>query len=400
MKKEILITVYGMEIGGIERSLINMLENFDYSLYDVDLLIFNHSGEFMNLIPNEVNVLSEIIEYASFRRSILRGFKDKQYAISTIRVLAKIFAFIKAKLYRVKGEIGWYYLQLMLKYSSIFLPKIKKEYDIAISYAWPHDIIAKKVISKEKIAWIHTDYSNLEIDNKIDYKIWSKFNYIISISDDCTKAFIEKYPKLENKIILMENITSPQFIKKMSNEIVDDEIPKDNFFNIVSVGRLSYQKAFDNAIKALKILHEKGYKDIKWYVVGYGGDEALLRDLIKRYNLQDNFILLGKKINPYPYMKACDLYVQPSRYEGKAVTVTEAQILGKPVLITNYATSRSQIKDGYDGIIVDSSIENMADGIERLYKDNDLRILLENNCRNTDYSNSFELNKLYELFND
>lgn len=100
-------------------------------------------------------------------------------------------------------------------------------------------------------------------------------------------------------------------------------------------------------------------------MVGYGGDEEIIRKLIEENNFQESFILLGKKFNPYPYMKKCDLYVQPSRYEGKAVTVGEAQILGKPVMITNYTTAKSQVKEDFDGYICDSTIEG---AIKKLYK--------------------------------
>ena len=96
-------------------------------------------------------------------------------------------------------------------------------------------------------------------------------------------------------------------------------------------------------------------------------------------------------------MKACDLYVQPSRYEGKAVTVTEAQILGKPVMITNYKTAKSQLEDGVDGYIAELSIEGIADGIEKLYNDTELRKQLEENCKNKDYTNKSELEKLYKI---
>ena len=108
--------------------------------------------------------------------------------------------------------------------------------------------------------------------------------------------------------------------------------------------------------------------------------------------------MLGKKINPYPYMKISDLYVQPSRYEGKAVTVGEAQILGKPVIITNYTTARSQVRENIDGYICELSVEGIADGIESLYNDENLRNKLHNNCSITDYRNYLELYKLYKLF--
>ena len=126
-------------------------------------------------------------------------------------------------------------------------------------------------------------------------------------------------------------------------------------------------------------------------------DEEMIRNIRKENNLEDSFILLGKKINPYPYIEACDLYVQPSRYEGKAVTVTEAQILNKPVLITNYPTAKSQVRDKYDGLICELSVEGIANEVENLYKNEKLRMMLDNNCRGIDYSNGYELEKLYKL---
>ncbi|CAG9613765.1 hypothetical protein BACCIP111899_02984 [Bacillus rhizoplanae] len=397
MKKKVLISIYDMEIGGVERSLINMLESFDFNKYDVDLLICNHTGDFMNLIPKQVNVLPEINEYTVFRKSIIQCIREGHYLASSVRILSKLVAGIKVKRKHLKEGSGYIQMQLVSKYASYFLPKHKKKYDVAISYAWPHDIVANRIDANKKIAWIHTDYSTLEIDNKLDLNMWRKFDYIASISDECTNAFLMKYPSLENKIILIENITSPEFIQKMADDIVDFDGEKDRVFNIVSVGRLSYAKGFDSAIKALRTLHDRGFNNMKWYVVGYGSEEEVLRELVVKLNLEDNFVLLGKQINPYPYIKVCDLYVQPSRYEGKAVTVTEAKILGKPILITNYPTASSQLDDGLEGIICDSSIEGLVEGIENLYRDSELRSKLINNLRNRDYSNGYELNKLYKI---
>jgi glycosyltransferase involved in cell wall biosynthesis len=397
MKKNILISVYDMEIGGIERSLINMLESFDYDKYNVDLLICNHTGDFLSLIPDKVYILPQIPKYTVFRKSIIQCLKEGHISIAIIRIISKVLARIKAKLRNLKEGSVYIQMQLVLKYSSYVLPKQKKNYDLAISYAWPHDIVANKVEAAKKIAWIHTDYSELEIDNKIDLAVWNKFDYIASISDACTIAFLNKYPSLQDKIILVENITSPMFIKKMAEDPISLNDRSEESFNIVSVGRLSYVKGFDMAVKALRLLHDKGLTNIKWLVVGYGGYETELKELIAAKNLEDSFILLGKKKNPYPYIKVCDLYVQPSRYEGKAVTVTEAKILGKPILITNYPTASSQIEAEIDGVICELNVEGIAKVIERLYKDSELRKELINNCENTDYSNNYELNKLYQV---
>ncbi|TXK82503.1 glycosyltransferase [Paenibacillus sp. N3.4] len=394
---KILITVYDMEIGGIERSLINMLESFDYDKYEVDLFICNHSGDFLSLIPDRVNLLPQISPYTVFRKSMLDCLKEGHLSALLIRVLSKGVAGMKARLRKLKEGSGYIQMQLVLKYTSYLLPRIEKQYDLAISYAWPHDIVANKVNAVKKMAWIHTDYSELEIDNNIDLSVWHKFDAIASISEACTEAFVKTYPSLQAKIVLIENITSPTFIQHMAEDPLHLNESFAGTFNLVSVGRLSYVKGFDMAVQALRLLHDQGLTHIKWFVVGYGGYEEQLKQLIAENQLEGSFILVGKKMNPYPYIRFCDLYVQPSRYEGKAVTVTEAKILGKPILITKYPTASSQVEDGVDGIICGLSVEGIAEGIERLYRRNELRDSLAKYCGNMNYGNAHELNKIYDI---
>ena len=394
--KEILITSFDMEIGGVERSLISLLNNFDYEQHQIDLLIYSHTGDFMSLLPLEPNLLPENKQYKTFRQGIKEVFLNQYFMLGIARLYANMAAKLYGKKHQFK-ESGIYQMQLIWEKCLPFLAPLKKEYDVAISYLWPHYFVANKVKAKIKIAWIHTDHSTMETNLEMDLKVWSQYDYIISISDEVTKSFLSQYPSLESKIVMIENITSPQFIRMMANE--NDQIPfHSEHFNIVSVGRLCYPKGYDNAVKALRILHDRGYTNLKWYIVGYGGDEPMLRELIAQNGLEDSFILLGKKINPYPYIKACDLYVQPSRYEGKAVTVTEAQILHKPVLITNYETAHSQLKNEFDGYITEKSIEGIADGVEKLYLDAQLREQLVEGCKQSSYGNADELQKLYSLF--
>lgn len=385
--KKVLISSFDLEVGGVERSLISMLNNFDYDNYNVDLMLYSHTGDFMNLLPNQPNLLKENKYYKTFRMSIGEIIKNGKLKIAVGRIVAKI----KARGY------GYKQMQYMWKYTLRYLPKTNNKYDVAISFLWPHYYVAEKVNANLKIAWIHTDYSTIDTDVELDFEMWNKFDYIVAVSEDCKKSFLVKYPELNKKIIVIENITSPDFVKIQAKKKINDFPRNKKDFNILSVGRYCDAKGFDNAIKALKILHDKEYKDIKWYIVGYGSDEELLKKLIIDNNLEESFILLGKKNNPYPYMKACDLYIQPSRYEGKAVTVTEAQILCKPIVITNYPTASSQVNDGFDGHITELSVEGIVNGIERLYKEKTFRHTLERNCSDTNYSNSFGLNKLYKI---
>lgn len=394
--KKVLISSFDMEIGGVERSLISMLDSFDYEKYVVDLMLYKHQGEFLNLIHDKVNLLDEVPQYTTFRKSISETLKDKQYSIGVARILSKINAEIVGKVKKI-SEPGYYQMQLMWKYASPFLPKVNEEYDIAISYLWPHDFIAYKVKAKKKIAWIHTDYSIIEPNRGLDLKIWNKFDHIIAVSEACKNSFLKKYNELENKVAVIENITSPAFIREMAKVEIDNKIVTDDRFKVVTVARLSHAKGIDNAVQALKLLKDRGYKDIAWYVVGYGGDEGMIKELIQNLKLENEFILLGKQTNPYPYMQAADLYVQPSRYEGKAVTVVEAQVLSKPVLITNYTTAKSQVRDGIDGYITKMSAGGIAEGIEKLYRDSTIRKQLIRNCSEIDYYNSDEIKKLYEM---
>lgn len=390
--KNILVASFDMEIGGVERSLVSMLNNFDYQTYSVDLMLYSHTGEFMRLLPEKANLLKENKAYKTFRMPVLEVIKSGNFGLGFSRLLAKFLANKDQS-----SENGYKQMQYMWKYAIPLLPKMDKEYDVAISYLWPHYFVAEKVESKTKIAWIHTDFSTVETDIEMDVKMWSKFDHIVAVSEECKKAFVRKYPALGERVIVIENITTPELIHTLATEGSNNPMINDTRFKMITVARLSYAKGIDTAVKALKILKDRGYDHICWYVVGYGGDEQQIKELIVENNVTDQFILLGKKLNPYPFIKEADLYVQPSRYEGKAVTVVEAQILSKPVLITNYPTANSQVKDGFDGTICELSAKGIADGIEKLYLDSQLREQLANNCTSSIYSNLNELNKLYSL---
>lgn len=166
--------------------------------------------------------------------------------------------------------------------------------------------------------------------------------------------------------------------------------------NLCSVGRFSEAKNFDNVPNICKQLIDNGCK-VKWYLIGYGSDEHIIKQKIRENGMEKDVIVLGKKINPYPYIKACDIYVQPSRYEGKAVTVREAQILCKPVIITSFETSRSQLTEGVDGVIVPMDNTGCAKGIKAFIINGELQQELIKNCKTTDYGNENEINKIYRF---
>ncbi|MFP3379841.1 glycosyltransferase [Bacillus sp. SIMBA_069] len=397
-KKKILITSFDMAIGGVERSLIGLLNTIDYSKYDVDLMLFKHEGEFLFLLPKLPNLLREVKQYTTFRKSIKQILQEGQIKIGVARTFGKILGDVHGR-YVKSAEVGYFVIQYGWRITLPFIPKLEEEYDVAISFLWPHYFVGDKVRAKRKIGWIHTDYSNINLNANMEYKMWRKMDNIVAVSEGCRDSFLSILPNINKNVEIIENILSPEFVREQADkgDVMKELQMKPGKIKLVTVGRLSYAKGIDIAMHALRKLLDEGY-DIEWYVVGYGIQEVELRKILAELNLEKQFFLLGKKTNPYPYIKACDIYVQPSRYEGKAVTVREAQIIGKPVLITNFSTAKSQVQDGIDGLITEMGINGLVNGIKRLIEDKELREALVENTLKGEYGNRNEINKLYALF--
>ena len=386
-----------MEFGGAESSLLGLLDTVDYSKYSVDLFLLDHSGEFLPLINKNVHLLPENRCYKALMQPVAQNFRDGQIGIAAARSFAKI----RSTLSHGALHLAHNYKQYFHKLCMPFLPDIPGHYDLAISFNDPHYIIGKKVDAKVKLAWFHTDASRIQFCDAIEKEMWGMSDYVINVSENCKAAFDKKHPYLNSAHSLMvENILSKSFVIKRS-EAFDPSIETNlgGSLMLLSVGRFSEQKNFDNVPDICRRLVGDGL-DVKWYLIGYGGDEPLIRQKIAEAGMQDRVIILGKKDNPYPYMRDCDLYVQPSRYEGKAVTVREAQLLGKPVVITDYATSASQLEDGVDGVIVPMDNAGCAAGIAALLRNPARMRQLSENCAKRDYTNSAEIEKIYALMED
>lgn len=393
MKKRILVIHFNMELGGVESSLLGLLDTFDYDKYSIYLFLYAHEGGMMPLINANVNILPEMSKYRALTESIQENFKQGLFAIGMARIMAKV----RSGLSTGSLHSGHNYKQYFHKLCIPYLPDIPGDYDLAISFNDPHYIIGKKVSAKVKMAWFHTDALRMDFCDNIEKEMWGMSDYVVNVSEECKDVFDRKHPYLTNRSIVIENILPKSFVTERSNAFtVETEMPNDGSIKILSIGRFSNQKNFDNVPDVSRRVLETGL-DIKWYLIGYGGEDALIRQRIAEAGVEGRVIILGKKENPYPYIKACDLYVQPSRYEGKAVTVREAQILCKPVVITRYATSASQLEDGMDGIIVPMDNGGCADGIVRLLKDPERMQQLSAACARRDYTNAGEVEKLYQL---
>lgn len=401
-KPRIFIAMHYMEIGGAETALVGLLNALEHARVEVDLFLYDHRGEMMQFIPEWVNLLPQIPKYSVLERPIVELVKRGFWGIAAARLWAK---WLSQKAYnrsdsKLENNGG---LDKMSKCTTPLLPKINQSvtYDLAISFLTPHRIVTEKVKAKKKIAWIHTDYTRVWVDAEEELKVWQKYDYVASISSDVTNTFLQVFPSLAPKIVEIENILSPAFVRKRAeHQNVDKEIRQTDKISLLSIGRYSEQKNYDNVPDICKRLIGKTKLNIKWYIIGYGGNEALIRQKIKEAGMEEHVILLGKRSNPYPYIKACDIYVQPSRYEGKSVTVREAQMLCKPVVVTNYPTAPSQIRSGIDGVIVPMDNEGCAHGLAEVICDKPLQERIITHLKTHDYGNESEVEKIYKLINE
>lgn len=390
--KNILVVFTGsMELGGIERSLLGLLDSIDYSKYNVDLFLYAHHGPLFNKINTNVNILPECKELAYLRESLYKKIKNRCFYSAYIRILDEI----KKRFFHkeIVNDQSW---KIILKKS---VENITKDYDVVLNFFLPFDLSLEKVNAKKKVGWVHTDYVVEKNNLEELYRAYSQMDVIVAVSEEVKKSFITLFPNLKGKVVVIENILQTKYVLEQSELFSVSNEMDSNTIQLLSIGRFCYAKNFDNIPVLCKYLVEKGLS-IKWYIIGYGADEQLIKDRIRNFGMQNHVFILGKKENPYPYIKACDIYIQPSRYEGKAVTVREAQVLHKPVVITNYPTSKSQVINGVDGIIVPMNNEKCAQAILEFINNQKLQDSIIKYLREHDYSNSNEVEKIYGLMED
>lgn len=396
-KKNLLFVIPSLSAGGGEKSLVNLLNQIDYNLFNVDLFMFNHDGLFMDFVPKEVKILPLPETYKLFSLTFLKSIKELLKNVKLSVAYNRVIFTLKNKCSKnviTKEQFTWKHLAKSLE-------TLDKKYDVAIGFLEKTStyFCIDKVNAVKKVGWVHIDYDKLGMDPKFDINYFKKLNTIVTVSEECANIFKNRFPTEKNKVETIYNIVSPGMINNMANyEHFDVYNRKKDEIIILSIGRLHYQKGFELAIEACKELVAKGYK-IKWYIIGEGEEKHNLTKLINFHNLEGHFILLGLKANPYPYIKQADLYVQTSRFEGKSIAIDEAKILNKPIIVTNFSTAKDQINHYQDGLIVDMNSTAITQSIEKLINDVQLRNNLINNLSKSQLGTVDEINKLYAIFN-
>jgi glycosyltransferase involved in cell wall biosynthesis len=393
MKKKIVFMVINMNVGGTEKALLNMINEMPKDQYEITILMLEKYGGFLDAIPKEVRV-EYLYDYAAYKDLLNRPVKitvknlfkqgqiGKGIVLGSVHVLSRIF------------QNKFFYYNFVLKK----MPRYKNKYDIAIAYAGPMDFIsyfvAKKIKAKKRIQWIHFDVTKIGFDERLSKKLYNMFDKIFVVSNEAEKKLVRKVPSIKGKIEVFVNVVSQKTILSQSNSgngFEDDFDGK----RILTVGRLSKEKGQDLAIKVLARLVKEGHK-VKWYCIGEGKARSEYEQLISQLNVEEHFVLLGAKSNPYPYIKQCDLYVQPSRYEGYCITLIEARCLKKPIVTTDVNGANEQIKQGITGVIVNKDEGSLYKAVNTLIMNSRLMTNYSNNLSN-EQVDSDEVKKLLKF---
>lgn len=396
--KKILILIHDMEIGGAQKSLLAFCQTLATAEvsqeYEVHLMPVNPTGTFITQLPKYIKLIQPPKALRWMGSPLSGELVRKNFSLRC--VLGEALWILRSRLKLFPKN--WNLQQRLWSCWRNLVPKLKEQYDVAISYmdGVPNYYVSEKVHADKKTLWIHNEYQKQGYDPSYDEKFFEKCDSIVTISEKCRDCLLQDLPQYRNKTHVLENITSGQMLDRLSRQFYPEEYTKTKGVKLLSVGRLNPQKGFDLAIQAAKELEEAGL-DFFWWIVGEGSERERLQDMIIQEGLSNRIQLLGARDNPYPYICNCDILVQPSRFEGKSIVLDEAKILCKPIVVTNYITVSASVEDGVSGWIVEMNAHGIAEGIQTLIRDSALRERLVSYLQEQPKGNENELHKYIEL---
>lgn len=363
--KKVLFVINTMGRAGAERALLGLMRKLGNQSYEVSLYVLLGQGELIDELPSTVRLLNSVYSTEAVLskqgrrrlvRTVLKAFLNNgrwtQKAESIVR------SFVGQA---EKGNIQMD--KLLWRVVADGAERFEEHFDLAV--AWIEGgaayYTADWVQADQKAAFLHIDYEKAGYTRQMDGGCWERFDRIFVVSEEARQSFLRVYPEYQSRTEVFYNIVDQDEILRRSREPGGFSDGYDGT-RLLTVGRLTYQKGYDIAIEAMKLLKDSGCY-VRWYVLGDGDQRRSLGKKIAYLGLQEDFVLLGAVENPYPYFAQADLYVQASRFEGKSIAIQEAQILKCPVLASDCSGNRENVSDGEDGKLCPLTPEGVRDGI-------------------------------------
>lgn len=372
--KRVLFVIDTLGSGGGQKSLVNFLNELDPTEcnFQVDLLLFSKRGIFLSQVPCYVNLINTPREIACMFESL--GSFSFWRNLCSKGLYGKLKRLIvRRKQSRLHPELND--IQLFWNLWRPFIPDLPGVYDIAIgglegtcSY-----YVMDKVRASRKVLWFHNNYADHGYNAAWDRPYFKRADKVVTISNSCLESLERAFPGLGNKFCVLGNITSRMFVLKRSREAFPDTHTKGKL-NLLTVGRLVPQKGYDTLLEAAELIDAANLSNgFVWRIIGDGPLLSDIKRSIEVKGLVGKVELLGLRENPYPYIAACDVFVQTSRYEGKSVVLDEAKALCKPIVVTDYPTAKDSITNGVNGIICEMNGNGVAAAVQRLAGCNGLK---------------------------
>jgi glycosyltransferase involved in cell wall biosynthesis len=349
-KKKVLFITPSLCQGGIERSQIIMLQLLDKSKYDLTLFMYGSDMTLLPLVPSEVRVVIDKDKPHYFRRpkAILLNGATKLFRHIDQRKKADEYQ-ERLRVY-IHGQKARHPAEAFFR---------NEQFDVVVSNAIGICTeMALYIQARKYIVWYR---ASVDMHHSMLSKAFPQYDYIMAVSEGVKDMLSANYPEIKKKIIVLQDFIFANEILEKSKEIYNITIKKDTCI-LCSCGRFTREKGFDMAVEAAKLLKEKGFCFV-WYFVGDGADRSKLEKQISILGLQEDIVITGFVDNPFPIMKQCDIYIQPSYEEAFGRTIKEALILGKKIVSTNTAGGREILGNNQYGLITTIDAQGLADGI-------------------------------------
>lgn len=379
MKKKLLFVISQLYKGGAETSLVNLLNNMDHNLYDIDLLVLNQEP-----VTNAVSVIDKV----NTNINICDAYKKYQ----NIGILDRIHA----KFIYSMNEKGAYYITAL----DFVRNKI---YDWAFFVGEWHSpsFVACHVEAKTKAAWIHSDISQADyFDADHYFYFYDKFDYFIFVSENSLQSSVKAFPFIKEKSITIYNITDVNDIKSKSQETVDVVYDKAKPL-LLTCANFRKEKNHLRQVMVMSELKKRGI-DLVWVNIGSTANVDLVnkvKELCKKEDVDSNFIILGPKDNPYSYMRVADAVTVLSDHESWSMVITEAKVVGTPVIATRTSGALEQIDHKSTGILTEFEVNDIADKIEEFINNKQIQLNIKENIGNYDNTSKI-LESFYGLLNN